>query len=83
MDPESDDDGSSGPGGKPKRWSKSDNEEYFMNILIRTCCEVIESGRTLNNAMIQLEVMEGWHTRCGVVSVVWCVLRLTFNYFPL
>lgn len=68
---------------KAKRWSKSPNEIYFMNILIRTCCQVRESGMTLHTYMIHVEVMDGWHTRYGVLSVVWCVLRLTFNHFPL
>jgi hypothetical protein len=69
---------------KAKRWSKSPNEIYFMNILIRTCCQVRESGNTLHTYMIHVEVMDGWHTRCGVLCVVWCVLlRLTFNHFPL
>jgi hypothetical protein len=68
---------------KAKRWSKSPNEIYFMNILIRTCCQVRESGKTLHTYMIHVEVMDGWHTRYGVLSVVWCVLRLTFNHFPL
>ena len=68
---------------KPKRWNKSATEEYFMNILIRTCCQVHESGLTLHTYMIHAEVMDGWHIRCGVLSVVWCVLRLTFNHFPL
>ena len=49
--------------GKPKRWSRSLVEEYFMDINIRTCCEVIESGLTLNMPMIHLQIMEGWHTR--------------------
>ena len=68
---------------KPKRWNKSPIETYFMNILIRTCCQVRESGMTLHTYMIHVEVMDGWHTRYGVLSVVWCVLRLTFNHFPL
>ena len=49
--------------GKPKRWSRSENEEYFVNIMIRTCCQVHESGKTINTSMIHLEVMEGWHKR--------------------
>lgn len=48
---------------KPKRWSRSENEEYFVNIMIRTCCQVHESGKTINTSMIHLEVMEGWHKR--------------------
>ena len=55
--------------GKPKRWTRSECDEYFMNIMIKTCCEVIESGMTLNQPMIDLHVMEGWHTRCVLVCV--------------
>lgn len=53
--------------GKPKRWSRSMLAEYFMNIDIRTCIEVIESGLTLNLPMIHLQIMEGWHTRCLIM----------------
>ena len=31
--------------------------------MIRTCCQVHESGKTINTSMIHLEVMEGWHKR--------------------
>ena len=55
--------------GKPKRWTRSECDEYFMNIMLKTCCEVVESGMTLNQPMIDLHVMEGWHTRCVLVCV--------------
>ena len=48
---------------KAKRWSWSPTEAYFMNVMIRSCCEVIESGRTMSMAGIHQEVMERWHDR--------------------
>jgi hypothetical protein len=49
--------------GKPKRWAWSATDAYFTNIMIRTCCEIIESGKTMNMPSIHAEVMEIWHRR--------------------
>ena len=60
---------------KAKRWSWSPTEAYFMNVMIRSCCEVIESGRTMSMHGIHQEVMERWHCR----YVVYLLLLVEFR----
>jgi hypothetical protein len=48
---------------KPKRWSPSETEPFFTNIVIRTCLEIHESGRLTNLPAIHAMVIEGWHKR--------------------
>ena len=50
--------------GKPKRWAWSEIDAYFVNLLIKTCVEIHESGITMNIAFIHAKVMEIWHRRC-------------------
>jgi hypothetical protein len=58
------------PNAKPKRWSWSPCEAYFMNIMIRACCEIIEISPTMSLSGIQVEVMEKWHLRYHLFLLV-------------
>jgi hypothetical protein len=58
------------PNAKPKRWSWSPCEAYFMNIMIRTCCEIIEGGNTMSMPSIHQELMEKWHYRYHLFLLV-------------
>jgi hypothetical protein len=49
---------------KPKRWVWSETDAYFVNLLIRTCVEIHESGQTMSIAHIHAKVIEIWHRRC-------------------
>jgi hypothetical protein len=50
-------------GAKPKRWAWKATESYFANIMILTCCEIIESGHTMSMPGIHGKIMEAWHRR--------------------
>jgi len=54
---------------KPKRWVWSETDAYFVNLLIRTCVEIYESGLTLSMPHIHAKVIEIWHRRC-----IYCLL---------
>jgi hypothetical protein len=56
--------------GKPKRWAWSETDAYFVNLLIKTCVEIHESGITMNIAFIHAKVMEIWHRRCVFLLTV-------------
>ncbi len=76
LDDSSDDDGQQELGGhvsqsgigKPKRWSWNATEAYFVNILIKTCVEVIECGKTMSMPEIHCDVMTIWHRRFAFIS---------------
>jgi hypothetical protein len=55
-------------GAKPKRWSWNATEAYFVNILIKTCCEVVECGKTMSMPEIHCDVMTIWHRRFAFIS---------------
>jgi hypothetical protein len=61
-DIEAEDSGAGGVG-VMKRWSWKANEAYFVNILIRSCVEIIESGKTISLPQIEAELMDIWHRR--------------------
>jgi hypothetical protein len=54
--------------GVMKRWSWKANDAYFMNIMIKSCIEIIESGKTLSLAQIEAELMDVWHRRLFTLS---------------
>jgi hypothetical protein len=49
--------------GKPKRWKWSPADAYFNNIMIVTCCQIIESGDVMSASAIQAQIMDIWHKR--------------------
>jgi hypothetical protein len=54
--------------GVMKRWSWKANEAYFVNILIRSCCEIVESGKIMSLPQIEAELMDVWHRRLFTLS---------------
>jgi hypothetical protein len=57
-----------------------------MNVMIRSCCEVIESGRTMSMPGIHQEVMERWLGRYYYMLLYYCLnsdikLLKPFRYF--
>ena len=61
-----DDEGGSDPGtgaGVMKRWSWKANDAYFVNILIRSCIEIVESGEIMSLPKIEANLMDVWHRR--------------------
>ena len=70
--------GAGNPSARPKRHSPNPIATYFMNVDIRTCVDVIESGMTYNTPTIHAEVLEGWMTR--FVKLLLC---FAFNQPPL
>ena len=50
-------------GAKAKRWSWKPTDAYFVNLNIRTCVEIYESGDFTSNAVIQFKIMDIWHRR--------------------
>lgn len=48
---------------KPKRWFYSESEGFFMDICIRTCLEIHETGTTFALPTIHSMIVEGWHKR--------------------
>lgn len=64
---------------KPKRWVWSETDAYFVNLLIRTCIEIHESGQTLSLPHIHAKVIEIWHRRC-VYYCYYSYLYITYYY---
>jgi hypothetical protein len=54
---------------KPKRWVWSETDAFFVNLLIKTCVEIHETGQVLSMPSIHAKVMEIWHRRC-----IYCLL---------
>ena len=54
--------------GVMKRWSWKANEAYFVNILIRSCVEIIESGHYMSLPQIEAQLMDVWHRRLFALS---------------
>ena len=66
-----DDEAGSDPGtgtGVMKRWSWKANDAYFVNILIRSCIEIIESGEVMSLPKIEAQLMDVWHRRLFTLS---------------
>jgi hypothetical protein len=61
-------DSNTGVTGVMKRWSWKANEAYFVNILIRSCVEIIESGNYMSLPQIEAQLMDVWHRRLFTLS---------------
>jgi hypothetical protein len=63
--------------GKPKRWKWSPVDAYFNNIMIVTCCQIIESGDVMSASAIQAQIMDIWHKRSLHSHVINIPLMIT------
>jgi hypothetical protein len=65
--------------GAMKRWSWKANDAYFVNILLRSCIEIVESGKYISKAQIDAELMDVWHRRLLMLSRTLAFLHFDLN----